>query len=106
MKPFIKQIVPFLNSTLEKAREEDSFLRERKIIEWRGLTKFPCSFVILNEILRESSTAVVIAVESNNICQTTLKVRTCFVKVVSNNLNGKSLATPANSSQTTNNNPK
>ena len=73
---------------------------------WSYQCKFPWSFVILNEILRENSTAVVIAVESNNICQTALKLRTCFVMVVSNNLNGKSLATPANSSQTTNNNPK
>ena len=60
----------------------------------------------INEILREKSTAVAIAVERNNICQNELKLRTCFVMVVSNNLNGKSLATPANSSQTTNNNPK
>ena len=59
----------------------------------------------INEILREKSTAVVIAVERNNICQT-LKLRACFVMVVSNNLNGKSWATPANSSQTTNNNLK
>ena len=73
---------------------------------WSYQCKFPWSFVILNEILRENSTAVVIAVESNNICQTALKLRTYFVMVVSNNLNGKSLATPANSSQTTNNNPK
>ena len=51
-------------------------LREKKIIE-----AVSPSFVILNQILREQSTTVMIAVESYNICQT-VKLRACFVNTL------------------------